>query len=446
MYNDGIWYAILSKNLANGIGSFWQPRLTETIFPVFHEHPPLVFGLQSLFFRLLGDGIFTEKFYTLLTFIISANLIVLIWRQVFRGSASLQSLWFIPLTLWLLNEVTTHFYPNNMLENTMGVFCLIAMLCLLISLRVNGIHQILLIILSALSVFAATLSKGVVALFPLGFFVIHWLVFRSFSFKSLVKRTGILVAVYILCFIVLLSFDTNYESLKYYSESQIFASITSARTEYHYHENRFYIIIRLLELLSPAIILTLILYLLLKRVNNTGFPSGKWAWCWLFIGLSATLPIAISPKQSWYYLLPGMPYFALGLGIFLAEKTADGLQAINTASWKYKLFLGITIVLLLFGMVFSAAHTGSVNRRDRIVLSDVQKIGSVVPKNRIIGSEVYDSYLVAYLYRLHNISIDTTDERSYHYLVTTKETDSAGQYTRSALKTDRFHLFEKEQD
>ena len=39
---DGLMYSAISKNLANGIGTFWNPYLSETLFPEFHEHPPLV--------------------------------------------------------------------------------------------------------------------------------------------------------------------------------------------------------------------------------------------------------------------------------------------------------------------------------------------------------------------------------------------------------------------
>jgi hypothetical protein len=56
MFVDGLMYATISNNLAQGIGSFWSPQLSQTVFPAFHEHPPLVFGIESIFFRVLGDA------------------------------------------------------------------------------------------------------------------------------------------------------------------------------------------------------------------------------------------------------------------------------------------------------------------------------------------------------------------------------------------------------
>ncbi|MEO1627822.1 MAG: hypothetical protein AAFV25_21920, partial [Bacteroidota bacterium] len=48
MFVDGLWYAAISRNLAQGQGSFWHPHFSALIFSEFHEHPPLVFGLQAL--------------------------------------------------------------------------------------------------------------------------------------------------------------------------------------------------------------------------------------------------------------------------------------------------------------------------------------------------------------------------------------------------------------
>ena len=57
MFVDGLWYASISRNLAEGYGSFWNPQFSAIIFSDFHEHPPLWFGVQSLFFQLLGDSL-----------------------------------------------------------------------------------------------------------------------------------------------------------------------------------------------------------------------------------------------------------------------------------------------------------------------------------------------------------------------------------------------------
>src|ERR1700730_398988 len=58
MFVDGVTYASIARTLAEGRGRFWAPFYTSTIYPQFHEHLPLGFWLQSLWFRVLGDHLF----------------------------------------------------------------------------------------------------------------------------------------------------------------------------------------------------------------------------------------------------------------------------------------------------------------------------------------------------------------------------------------------------
>lgn len=72
MFNDAVLYTSVSLNLSKGIGSFWLPYFDEwNIINInsFHEQPPLAFGIQSLFFKLLGNSIYVERVYTFLCMI-----------------------------------------------------------------------------------------------------------------------------------------------------------------------------------------------------------------------------------------------------------------------------------------------------------------------------------------------------------------------------------------
>src|SRR5262249_7008974 len=82
MFLDGITYASISRNLAEGRGRFWEPFYTATIYPTFHEHPPLVFFLQSLWFRAFGDRWFVERLYCAAVGIATAALIAATWRTI----------------------------------------------------------------------------------------------------------------------------------------------------------------------------------------------------------------------------------------------------------------------------------------------------------------------------------------------------------------------------
>ena len=57
MFMDGLMYATVAKNLAHGEGSFWFLKFSDTYLTSFHEHPPLIFGLQSFYHQNLQQNI-----------------------------------------------------------------------------------------------------------------------------------------------------------------------------------------------------------------------------------------------------------------------------------------------------------------------------------------------------------------------------------------------------
>ena len=96
MFVDGVLYSAISKNLSDGLGTFWSPHFSETVFPVFRDQPPLVFGMQSLFFRLLGDSMYVEKIYAFFIICITLVLIHILWRSIFKNNKEFKHLGFIP--------------------------------------------------------------------------------------------------------------------------------------------------------------------------------------------------------------------------------------------------------------------------------------------------------------------------------------------------------------
>lgn len=448
MYNDGVWYAILSRNLAYGEGSFWYPKLTETIFPVFHEHPPLVFGIQSVLFSFLGEHVFIERLYAFIVFFLSASLIILLWREIFKEDSLIRKLAFIPLTLWLLNEVVYHYYPSNILEPTLSVFALVSIYFLIKTCgkRLTNIY-LFYIVIAGVAIFCATLSKGAVGLFPLALFGIHWLVFRNFSILQCVIRTVLLVGVVVLLYGMLLSFDSAHDSLSKYLDTQVLASITEQRTEYHHRDNRLYIVGRLFEVLIPALITTTII-LLLTRTKISPFKNeriSKFAIFFTSIGLSASLPIIVSPKQSIYYLLPCFPYFAIALGILISPIIGQWVQEFVKNKRKHQRAKVTLFVVFLISLGFTSYNIGTVTKRDKKVFHDVCEIGSVVAKGTTIGSKAYSAHLVGYLYRMFEISIDTSSLDKDHLIV--EKPDSVNvdteKYSKLKLHTLQYDLYRK---
>ncbi len=81
VFFDGLLYASISRNLAEGFGDYWSPRFSDTFLATFAEHPPLQLWLGAFAFRLFGDDIHVEKAYSLATFIATSAAMLLIWRR-----------------------------------------------------------------------------------------------------------------------------------------------------------------------------------------------------------------------------------------------------------------------------------------------------------------------------------------------------------------------------
>jgi 4-amino-4-deoxy-L-arabinose transferase-like glycosyltransferase len=87
MFLDGVSYACIARNMAIGLGDFSHPHYTTTLYPVCYEQPPLVYWLQSLFFRLLGDHFWVERLYAICMAVVAGIGIILNGRLV-QGTSS----------------------------------------------------------------------------------------------------------------------------------------------------------------------------------------------------------------------------------------------------------------------------------------------------------------------------------------------------------------------
>ena len=130
MFLDGVTYASISRNMADGQGTFWDPHYTQTLYPEFCQHPPLALGMEALAFKAFGDHWWVEKFYSVLMFLLSGLFIALIWK---RTTNNLRWAW-LPLLFWLAMPLVSWSATNNLLENTMSVQGPIDSLILLVSI------------------------------------------------------------------------------------------------------------------------------------------------------------------------------------------------------------------------------------------------------------------------------------------------------------------------
>lgn len=438
MFMDGTIYAAVAHNMANGMGGFWQPHFSQTLFPEFYQHPPLAMGLQAIFFKLFGDSFLIERFYSLSTFLISGLLIGKIWIEI--GNTK-HSAW-LPLLFWVANPLIWWAISNNMLENTLQIFVLAAVLSALKSIKQNWLIWT---IIAGIFLFLGMLTKGLVAIFPLSFFFWYWLFKKDITFKKMLFHTVLIIVSTILPLLMLIVLNENAShALSSYYNKQIVFSLSDVQTV----SSRFFIIGRLYNelIISFGFILALLFIFRKKfKIFKLGFSkNSKSIYTFLALGFSGVLPIMISLKQSGFYMIPAFPFFALAFAL-LIKALLETQKRSNLL--KYSGIISLVILGIAFFVSFSSI--GKIGR-DKEMLEDVYAISKVVPhasKISISKNLAQNWALHAYFSRYSNISLDDVIAIPNPYYLTNSEisADLSTRYKKSDLKLNGFMLYQLKQ-
>lgn len=416
MFQDAMLYSCVSHNLGIGYGTFWFPQystLNIEGIPSFHEQLPLVFGIQSIFYRIFGDSIYIERYFVVATIILHMILINSLWKIIFNGQKKIQKLGWLPVMFWILIPICFWSFRGNMLENTVSVFSLIAVIYCF-----KGMHHRKFYwrywAIAGLFIFFASFSKGLPGLFPLSFPFLYYLVFKRQSLKTTLLQTSILFAIPALIYFAFYLHPTSYESLRIYVVERLLARVNSMPTA----DNRFYTLIRLIQELLPIIGIVVVFILFTKRKKRIKFLRYKKIALFIFLlGLTAILPLMLTMVQKGWYMVPGFPFLAMGLAMVIAPLIPTTLEYFSNKTKKI-LFL-IAYSFFTFTFFFSTAQFGKISRHETM-LNDVFKIGASVEKFSTITvpEEMYYQYdfiLQGFLVRYYNISI--SPEKKYMFFL-----------------------------
>lgn len=406
MFIDGVLYACVSRNMACGMGSFWEPSYTQSIGSVFHAHPPLAFGLEALFFKLLGDYWWVEKAYSMLMFLLSGLLIALIWK---RTTNNFRWAW-LPLLFWMVMPLVTWGATNNMLENTMTVFVLLAVWLMIVSYQKNNK---LWLFVAGIALFAAFLSKGFTGLFPLAFPVVYCLFDEKRRWiQGPIDTLLLIVTLAVLSGLMFLVFPASFTYLKDYINLQVIGGGLHEATV----TTRFFIVFSLLQqLIVPAVIIVILLIIrkIVKTDNIKIFefpPDRKWFLVFLIVGLCGVVPIMLNVKQRDFYMLAALPFFALACAHLSLSMANAILLEINPKTKKW-MTLGSCCVLVL-GLVLNIIHIGKYGRDEALIEEVKQRIAEADENNIIeITPEQYHNWAAhAYYMRYGKISLNPTKQ------------------------------------
>ncbi|HRI61428.1 MAG TPA: glycosyltransferase family 39 protein [Saprospiraceae bacterium] len=475
MFGDGLLYASMARNLAEGNGSLWAPFFSTGYFVDFasgnpyFENPPLMIWLQAGFFRLLGDPWWVEKLYALLLFLLNAWLIVRVWEIPLRDTVFEKKYGWLPLLLWYIIPTVIWGNPNNLMDNNLLTFCLLALGCALDGVF-SGNKIWLKMTLAGVCVYLGFMTKGPVALYPVAapfMFAAAGLTtssrltgsakvpaqdlttFQKLSnhriFWGILQSTWIgLVAagLFVLMLALIPDARTYFEN---YWEKRLGVVISGAREDAALTGwARLSIFAILAKELAGLIVVTLLVFFISGKKRTLTAHSDseavtqshrltkntrKISLLFLLTGLSATLPLIASARQSGMYIIAGLPMFALAAGYFCLPLLHHGLEkpGARTARFFERLrVFSIAAIFVLAGYVlFLFGKPG----REKSLLHDLPYIQKVIPKGEkvaVCDGLMKNLHAHTYLQRFHHLEL-TRDFATCRYALTDRNCDAEAQ-------------------
>ncbi|MCX6183389.1 MAG: glycosyltransferase family 39 protein [Bacteroidetes bacterium] len=432
MFMDGLMYAVVAKNLAHGEGSFWFLHFSDTLFSSFHEHPPLVFGIESIFYKIFGDSVLVEKLFSFATYFISGLVLVLIWKEITQNKLSIIA--WLPLLLWVPMPLVHWGAVNNMLENTMLIF-----VCLSVLFTIRSLSQkrYFYLILSGLMLFAAFMCKGFTGLFPLSLPFWLWCFYRTSAQRFIADTLLLLLGIVLPLIIIYFLQPVGIESLRIYLFQQVFKSIEEVQTV----NTRFYILWKLFtELLIPAAIVLLVLFI--RRKDKSQLQYRSWIFVFLALGLSGVLPIMVSLKQNGFYIICTLPFFAIAMALIISSPVKAFVENIDLQGKAFKVFKLLSILLLLSSITLALVQNGKTHQHKNLIY-DVKEVAKVLPPNSIISVPIEYAQnwsMFAYFQRYAGISLEASTQFKQQYLFLEKSSPLPSDYQLLDLNTKEFQL------
>jgi 4-amino-4-deoxy-L-arabinose transferase-like glycosyltransferase len=421
MFLDGIVYASIARNMADHHGSFWQPYYTATVAPVFYDHPPLGFWLQSWAYRLCGDVVYVEAFWGFVTGALILMSLGCVWRYHMPQRSALAGTWF-PILLFVIIPMTSWILSNNMLENTMTVFIMVSACTCLLSLRSSKKTLSLAYgLLSGFNIFLAFLVKGPVALFAITVPLFSVIKKDEIFTKILLTSLSIIFGFLFSLIFILLSSDDATNFFSQYVNRQIIASIRGVR---ELARSRFNIFWAVGSNLIVPIIFGGLLATVVYRTKQFKISSinRRLFLFYLCIALSGSLPIYISPKQMRWYAFPSFPFYTLAVAIVFNDVALTLEKLLDKNKHLYRnvlissaFILSLSIILMILGKSYVGRHKDFHNTFSiRPISFGEREIMSVYPEN--LTSQWS---LVANMQRKFKASL--TKDIGHKYLLSTSE-------------------------
>jgi 4-amino-4-deoxy-L-arabinose transferase-like glycosyltransferase len=438
MFMDGLLYTCVGKNLGNGIGSFWDPQFSTTYMQSYHEQPPLMFGLLAVFFKVLGNGLYTERVYCLLLAIACFFAMRFVWNEIFHDNENRRQLFWLPAIFFFCSPVTFWAYANNVEESTMVVFALLSVGFQLRGIRANG-NGTVWFLLGGIAVTLSTLCKGLQGGFPIIVPLLWYIAVRTITLRKALLGNLLVALAPVLFYTFAALYEPARNSYLSYFHDRIAATFTVSETATT--SSRFFILFELLLNTLPALAICSVLALFVRRFAN---ELRSKAVFFFVLGMSGILPLMVTLEQRGFYLLTALPFVMIFMALPLTA-AAERLSQLVAERKILALSLKVLALLMVAGTLFATITLAGTPKRDKDMLHDVQMIGELVPEGSVISADPESAAnwsLLGYLNRYHTISVDRSGAVTDYHIAAESAAPPIG-YRRITPETRVFHLYAK---
>jgi len=418
MFVDGLLYSSISRNLAEGRGSWWLPFFSSSYWipGIPHDHyfenPPLFFWIQSLFFRLLGDYWWMEKLYATLLLAVNCFLISRIWHLVVRSFKGEVYMSWLPVLFFYLIPIVFWGSAYNLLDSQLLTFCLLAVWALLSALLLSRL-KLFWNAMATIFIFLGILIKGPVALYPVTLPFFYMLIFnRSKWTLGILHAFSLLTGVALMFTLLVWLHPPAKQFFIHYWDQRLSAAIIGSRDEgERFGFGRLYVCWILLRENAILIALSALLFLISflgKRMTTPMSHSRQWSLVFLLLGCSGTLPLILSTRQAAMYLISSLVMFAIAFAFFHYSLISQFLSRMTARSAR--VLSGLMLIGILIVMVISSLQFGKPTR-DTALLEDMQALKPMLPEFSIVGvSDKLMRSSAAHVYLQRYLKVDLTSE------------------------------------
>lgn len=360
---DGTIYASIARNMAQGLGSIWNPHFTSSLFPEFHEHLPFMMFLESLGFRLFGDTILVEKGFSLLVMLLSGFVWWRLWNRLNAGDREYRLVAPLALLMALIAGRVGWAFANGMLENLVVLLTSLAVLIVVevyhVEEKASSALRLTAMVLVGILVLCAFLTK-VTGLFALGAPGLYWLAFQRPKFLVAALDTVVVIATFALGIAILWQFDGPRNSITLFLQHQLFASLSGQRGSTGGMIVSLGTLLRANSFpLLAAGLFAMAGLLVRSRARATSlFRQDRLRrFVFLFlIGCSASLPILVSKRVYVFYFNPAVLYFSTALAILITPSLVAAARCV-TGPWQRVTHVGLALALAA-SLVVVGLHVG----------------------------------------------------------------------------------------